>query len=316
MARIRSVHPGLFTDEAFATLSDAAQIFAIGLWTECDDQGAFEWKPFNLRMRLRPGKDGSVEPLLAELEAANMIRSYEHEGRKFGLVRNFRKYQRPKKPNAVHFIPPELLPYVGLKPPSSEPAPHYSEVSSELRRVHDPGSFPETPSSGGIAPQMEEEGGRKKEGSTTFKDKPSSAVAARDQLEHRLREAAGWEREPHPGLCVTGPIEALIAKGVDLEKDVLPVVKAKAAKAHSRTSWNFFVAAIVQAFEQRIGAGNKINGSAASASKPIDWKTFTRTDYEGLVQNAVRRREWPKAWGPTSSIPSDLVTPELRNIIG
>src|SRR5207237_2949036 len=114
MARIRSVHPGLFTDEAFATLSDAAQIFAIGLWTECDDQGAFEWKPFNLRMRLRPGKDGSVEPLLAELEAANMIRSYEHEGRKFGLVRNFRKYQRPKRPNAVHFIPPELLPYVCL----------------------------------------------------------------------------------------------------------------------------------------------------------------------------------------------------------
>ena len=139
MARIRSVHPGLFTDAEFAFLSDAAQIFAVGLWTECDDQGAFEWKPKELKLRLRPGKDGSVEPLLAELEDANVIMSYEHEGRKYGLVRNFQRFQRPKKPNSVHFIPPQFRTYVGSSDDGSEPdtdeappVPKNSEKSSQM----------------------------------------------------------------------------------------------------------------------------------------------------------------------------------------
>ena len=45
MARIRSVHPGLWTDEAFVSVSMTARLLAIGLWNQCDDQGAFEWKP-------------------------------------------------------------------------------------------------------------------------------------------------------------------------------------------------------------------------------------------------------------------------------
>ncbi len=145
MSRIRSVHPGLFTDEAFVCLSDAAQIFFIGLWTECDDQGAFEWKPVQLRLKVRGNRDGSVEPLLAELEDANCIRSYEHNGRKYGLVRNFQRYQRPKKPNSAHFIPPEFRTYVGNTAANSEP------VENQF------------PTSGEKSPQREEEGGRRED---------------------------------------------------------------------------------------------------------------------------------------------------------
>lgn len=120
MARIRSVHPTLFTDEAFVSLSDAAQIFLIGLWTEADDQGAFEWKPITLRIRLRAGKDGPVEPLLAELESSNCIRKYEIEGRKLGAIRNFRRFQKPKTPNATHVINDDFRNYVGLNGVISE----------------------------------------------------------------------------------------------------------------------------------------------------------------------------------------------------
>ena len=120
MARIRSIHPGLFTDVGFAFLSDAAQMLYIGILTECDDQGAFKWEPNELKLRLRPGKDGSVEPLLEELRAANKITGYVHDGQKLGLVRNFCHYQRPKKPNSVYFIPSEFRTYVGLTAASSE----------------------------------------------------------------------------------------------------------------------------------------------------------------------------------------------------
>lgn len=156
MSRIRSVHPGLFTDEAFVCLSDAAQIFFIGLWTECDDQGAFEWKPVQLRLKLRGNRDGGVEPILAELEAAKCICAYEHKGRKYGLVRNFQRFQRPKKPNSVHFIPAELRHFVSSSAASSEQTPELDGDSSEPV----PHRFP---TSSEKSPQMEDGGGRKEE---------------------------------------------------------------------------------------------------------------------------------------------------------
>lgn len=149
MPRIRSVHPGLWTDEAFASLSEAAQIFLVGLWTEADDQGVFECKPLTLRMRLRPTKDGPVEPILGELEAANIIRRYELHGRQYGAIRNFRKYQRPKKPNPVHVLPPEFRTYVGLSGPSSELPSLNGQAAPPIRGESSP-----------IRNQMEEGGGR------------------------------------------------------------------------------------------------------------------------------------------------------------
>lgn len=156
MARIRSVHPGLFTDEAFAALSCEAQIFLIGLWTEADDQGVFEWKPLSLRMRLRPTKDGGVDGLLSELLAANTICIYEIDGRKYGAIRNFRKYQRPKSPNAVHPITSDIGIYTGLSRPISEMDRDEGVPISE------------------IPPLMEEEGGR--EGGKRKKKDPAGAV--------------------------------------------------------------------------------------------------------------------------------------------
>jgi hypothetical protein len=173
MARIRSVHPGLFTDEAFAGLSCDAQMLLIGIWTEADDQGVFEWKPVTLRMRLRPTKDGAVEPLLAELVEGDCIRQFEVAGRKYGAVRNFRKYQRPKKPNAVHPMTPEIGIYVALNGVSSEPDDDEGEASTEPKTVKPT----PVPPKGEIAPQMEDGGGRLK-----GKDGGDSTSGAAPQL--------------------------------------------------------------------------------------------------------------------------------------
>lgn len=204
MSRIRSVHPGLFTDEAFVSLSDAAQIFFIGLWTECDDQGAFEWKPVQLRLKLRGNRDGGVEGILAELEEANSIMSYEHNGRKFGLVRNFQRFQRPKKPNSTHFIPPQFRIYVGSSdaspepdggetPPSSPPVPH------------------QLPTSGEKPPQMEDGGGRRK-----GKEEEGSE-----------RDARAPEVDPDHWKVVQGILETRNSEIDDWERDFLHSIKWK-----------------------------------------------------------------------------------------
>ena len=108
MARIRSVHPGLFTDEAFAAVSMARRVLFIGLWCEADDLGVFEWKALTLKMRIFPGDAVDVASMLSELEARDMIRAFDHDGKQYGAIRNFGRYQRPKSPKAIYPRPAEL----------------------------------------------------------------------------------------------------------------------------------------------------------------------------------------------------------------
>lgn len=73
-------------------------------------------------------------------------------------------------------------------------------------------------------------------------------------LERRLREAAGWENEPSPGLMLIGEIQALIAAGASLERDVLPVLRAWSPKVRRPSSWRYFVPIIRETMEARIAA--------------------------------------------------------------
>lgn len=142
MGRIRSVHPGLFTDEDFVQLSDAAQVFFIGLWTEADDFGAFEWKPTTLKMKLRPASTTPIEPLLEELLACERVLKYEYEGRHYGLIRNFRAYQRPKFPKSRYFIPTDYRKFTSSSDTITEIAvddegqfPRKAEMASQREEV-------------------------------------------------------------------------------------------------------------------------------------------------------------------------------------
>ena len=124
-------------------LSAHARLLFIGLWNEAFDDGVFEWKPLTLKARLFPVDAVSVDELLAEVEAVDFIRpAYSSDGEKrIGLIRNFQKFQRPKKPNSSGMLPDEWRGYVGLKPDSSEPVPN------------------QFPTSGEKSPQMEDGGG-------------------------------------------------------------------------------------------------------------------------------------------------------------
>lgn len=139
MARIRSIHPGFWTDERVVSVSPLARLLFMGIWNECDDQGSFEWSPLKLKMRILPADNADAGELLEELKAAGCIIDYDIDGRKLGAVRNFTTFQRPKKPNSVYPQTPEVRNYTGVKD---------DQVPNQL------------PTSGENAPQMEEGGGR------------------------------------------------------------------------------------------------------------------------------------------------------------
>lgn len=149
MARIRSIHPGFFTDEDLVAVSMPARLLFLGIGVEADDKGVFEWKPLTLKMRIFPGDNIDVAAMLSELEAAGSIRKYDVGGKLYGAIRNFRKFQKPKTPNDIHPATAEILDFVGL-------------VSENGRDEQPP--FPPKeeafPQKGEKSPQMEDGGGR------------------------------------------------------------------------------------------------------------------------------------------------------------
>lgn len=128
MSRIRSIHPGIWTDEAFVSLSGFARLMFIGLWNECDDKGTFQWSPLQMKMRILPADNVNAAELLAEIEAAGCIMQYEIGGKKYGAVRNFCKFQRPKKPNNVHPISEQAGVFAGY---NGEAVPHQFPTDGE-----------------------------------------------------------------------------------------------------------------------------------------------------------------------------------------
>ncbi len=178
MARIRSVHPSLFTDEAWVSCSPLARILYIGLWTDADDQGLFEWKPLQIKMRLLPGDGADAAALLAELLGVDLVQEYEFEGKRFGAIKDFRKFQRPQKPNAIHPITEKIGEYVGLSSTVTKPASDQSRTGTgKSDQMEDGGGeeiIPPTP-----------QGGRRKPKVSLPDDFPTAELIAEQQAKAR-----------------------------------------------------------------------------------------------------------------------------------
>lgn len=143
MARIRSIHPGLWTDEAFVCASPLARLLFIGIWNECDDMGSFDWSPVKLKMRILPGDNADTTELLAELVANGCVKMYEIEGKSYGAVRNFCRFQRPKKPNHTYPQTDEVREWCGTEARStrngSEGVGNQLPTASEISRQMEEG---------------------------------------------------------------------------------------------------------------------------------------------------------------------------------
>lgn len=187
MSRIRSIHPGLWTDEAFMGLSVHARLFLMGLWTEAFDDGVFEWKPLTLKARIFPVDDVNVPDLLDELVTAGCIKRIDHAAKPAGAIRNFRKFQRPKTPNKSDLLPADCRNYVGLESDTSEPLPnHYGNASEK-------------------SPQMEDGGGKREE----IKEPPQPPKAGGDGgSDKNLRANGFWDQYPKTVNCILSKAQA------------------------------------------------------------------------------------------------------------
>ena len=218
-----------------------ARLLLIGIWTEAWDDGVFEWKPIVLKARIFPADQCDVPALMEELEGLGFFKRFAHGGKSFGLVRNFRKFQRPKKPNCSGVFPSMYLEYVGLEQSSSEPIRNHTGTSSEK------------------SSQMEDGGGRMEDG------KEPSSIRAKG-FEARCREAV--QTEPVAIAIDFNSISDLLADGVT-EADVLTGIAAAMATRDFRPrNWKQLVGWARKAAKDRMAGVAKPTLARDGPRKP------------------------------------------------
>lgn len=263
MSRIRSIHPGIFTDEAFMSASLAARMLVMGIWGQAWDDGVFEWKPLTLKARIFPVDSVDMTELLTELEGLSFICRFSANDRPYGAIRNFRKWQKPKMPNASGVLPEELRKYVGLKSEDfSNPSPK---------------------------PPLMEDGGREREEEEEANDQqqppydPAAAAAAalngfpsEDQIEAKCREATGWQ-----GTTGISAIADLMQEGFDLEGRILPLLREQAALNRERKQpppkrWAYMAKAI-RDVSRRVAPAEKRVEQVIVRPLSADWNALVKS---------------------------------------
>ncbi len=204
MARIRSIHPGLWTDETYVSLSPFARLLFLGIWNECDDMGSFERSPVKLKMRLLPADSVDAVALLDELAEAGCIMAYEVGGKRYGAVRNFCQYQRPKKPNAVY--------------PQTEAVRNWVNINARSTRDGGELGAPSDTSSGELAPPSKAIGGEAAPPSTTSSGEPVGKRFPTGGEKSRQRKEGGDSTVANATAAVAAidPAKALFDAGVAL----------------------------------------------------------------------------------------------------
>lgn len=126
-------------------------------------------------------------------------------------------------------------------------------------------------------------------------------------LEQRLREAAGLDRDPSPGLMVLAPVLGLLEAGHDLELDVLPTIRAVMARSKRRPrSWDYFTEAITEASSQR-------RGLVAQGLRPA---ATAQAEKSSIFDRLAKDARNGQAGNSSSDGPTIDVVPSIPKLIG
>ena len=99
MARIRNIKPDFFRHEHLQDLEIGnpgkyIMLVFIGLWTQCDANGNFQWRPRMLKLDILPFIDFDIDETLQILADAGYVHPYHAEGEKYGHIPHFTRHQR------------------------------------------------------------------------------------------------------------------------------------------------------------------------------------------------------------------------------
>lgn len=335
MPRIRSVHPGLFIDDAFMELSMAARMLLIGIWVQADDHGIFEWRPRSLRAAIFPGDGGDLDiaALLTELEGQNCIKRFEDGGKAFGAARNFCAFQRPRDPSYRYPLPQSLHGYVAIDrikatsspqansgttavPPQSpceptEIAPHRSRSRSGKREKQNPA---EKESVVVVAPQAEEAAPKvladASETTTTTVLKP--APQATGGLGRLLGKplAADWVPDETTQKRVLDDF-GMTFEAINAELPAFHALNVQNGTLSRDWNATFYLFAKRWKERQAKTAAPRIELSRGVSERVKPPEQFTEAEWDGIVAFYAQTGRWARNAGPDPMSPACICPKDI-----
>jgi hypothetical protein len=99
MARIRTVKPEFFRHEGLQDLeaeNKGSYVMLVfeALWTQCDSQGVFKWKPRMMKLDILPFLEYDLNKTLKILVGKGYVIKYSVDGEEYGYVPTFLEHQR------------------------------------------------------------------------------------------------------------------------------------------------------------------------------------------------------------------------------
>lgn len=109
MARIRTIKPEFWRDEALASVSPEACLLALGLLNHCDDEGYFNANPKLVESDIFPLRElkSKTTVLLQELCKIGYLVVFQgSDGKTYGCIKNFHKHQviNKKTPSKIKHL--------------------------------------------------------------------------------------------------------------------------------------------------------------------------------------------------------------------
>jgi len=144
------------------------------------------------------------------------------------------------------------------------------------------------------------------EPSVTDGDKSSKAIEL-NLIEKKLREAANLTHSPNPMFLDLSPILELMKAGLDLDREIIPVIKTVAAKSKNKkiSNWNYYAAAVKNNRAEQQSSGEVTQIFDVDAITDSRWRN-------GILPTIKKRGSWPTYLGPTPfetncKAPTDLI---------
>lgn len=271
MSRIRTIKPEFWTSEQIMECSTNARLLFIGLWNFCDDAGRHPLAPKRVKAEIFPADDftaDDVRRMIDELESKGLIVTYTVDDIEYLAVTGWH-HQKIDKPQKPKYPGPDDAHSSNVRRPFAAEGKG-REGKGEERAAQQSSTPPREP-------------------------EPSARKAELDRLEARLRQAAGLEDDPSPSLYDTSPIHALIGKGYDIDRDILPVLKAAAASGKRGRTWRYYVPGIEAAKAGNDAIRSPPAGNGNGTKQAIDWDMAVR-DYERLAGEFFEGNG-PGQWG-------------------
>lgn len=110
MARIRTVKPELFRHEALFEAEQQSKLplrlAYIGLFTACDREGRFKWKPRALKLDVLPYDQIDFSRVLDALVTHGFVVKYQFEDDEFGCIPTWSQHQVINNRESTSLLPP------------------------------------------------------------------------------------------------------------------------------------------------------------------------------------------------------------------